>query len=75
MSDIEYSVITSDVIKSFDCNIYACILTLYVNTGISKRLLLQAMKSQMKCCIIRHLIRVCTVCQDKNDLREGDAII
>ena len=29
----------------------------------------------MKYRIICHLIRVCTVCQDKNDLRAGDACL
>ena len=30
-----------------------------------KRILWQAVKAQMKCCLKRHFIRACTVCQDK----------
>ena len=32
-----------------------------------KWILLQIVKAQMKCCILRHFIRDCTVCCDKID--------
>ena len=54
----------------FSCK-FACLiqcLTLFIlDTG--KQVLFQTVKTQMKCCIMRHFIRVCTVCQDKNNLQ------
>ena len=35
----------------------------------------QTVKTQMKCRIMRHFIRVCTVCQDKNNLQGQKYII
>ena len=37
--------------------------------GTPKRVLLQTVKTQMKCRIMRHFIRVNTVCYGKNDLQ------
>ena len=35
----------------------------------TKRVPWQTVKTQMKCCILQHFIRVCTVLEDKNDLQ------
>ena len=37
--------------------------------GTPKRVLLQTVKTHMKCCIMRHFIRVNTVCKGKKDIQ------
>ena len=39
-----------------------------------KRLLIQTVKTQMKCCIMLHFIRVYTVCKCKKDLQTKNTI-
>ena len=43
-------------------------LTLY-RPDTPKQVLLQTVKTQMKCCIMQHFIRVCTICNDKINLQ------
>ena len=47
---------------------YQVILTLFI-IATPKCVLWQTVKTQMKCRIMRHFIRVCTVCEEKIDLQ------
>ena len=46
-------------------------LTLYIRET-TKQVLLQTVKTQMKCSIMQHFIKVYTVCKGKKDLKTKD---
>ena len=63
-------------VGSIMCIIWAFMMAAFLSTSsthwrpeTSKRILWQTVKTQMKCRIRRHFIRVCTVCYDKIDLQ------
>ena len=66
-SQVKHS--TTEPLRSLE-HVYKCVLNLW-RLESPKRVLWQTVKTQMKCCTMRHLTRVCTVCKDLINLRRN----